>query len=53
MSEDKCETVEVLSAEAPGGVVVINKSDYDPAVHTIKGCEQTKQGESKGKRGKK
>lgn len=52
MSEDRCETIEVLSPEAPGGFIVINKSDYDPAAHTMRG-EQAEQLESKGKRGKK
>ena len=28
-----CETVNIISDAAPGGYVVINKSDFDPAIH--------------------
>lgn len=51
MSEDRCETVEIISPDAPGGFIVINKSDYDPAVHEIFGSKQPEQVETKrGKR---
>ena len=37
MSEERCETVEIISPEAPGGFNVINKSDFDPTEQTIFG----------------
>jgi len=30
-----CETVNIVSEAAPGGYVVINKSDFDPGIHQL------------------
>jgi hypothetical protein len=30
---DICETVKIASENAPGGYVLINKSDFDPEIH--------------------
>lgn len=32
---DSCPTVRIVSAEAPGGFVVINESDFDPKAHQL------------------
>lgn len=32
---DTCPTVRIVSAEAPGGFVVINEDDLNPKLHTL------------------
>lgn len=49
MHEDRCETVEIVSPESPGGYMVINKSDYDPSKHKVFGDEM----DAKPRKGKK
>lgn len=47
---DTCETVKIESKAAPGGFVVINASDFDPAKHRkLNGEEQ----DDKPRKGKK
>jgi len=36
------ETVTVIDAKHPCGEYVINKEDYDPKIHTLKGAEKPK-----------
>lgn len=35
MATETCETVKIRSATAPGGYLVINAEDFDPAVHRL------------------
>jgi len=42
MSQYECETVRIAvepTAHIPDGFIVINKSDFDPAVHKLHGVE--------------
>lgn len=48
MSEYSCETVEIVSKDAPGGFIVINASDFDPSKHKKYGEDDKSR---KGKKG--